>query len=369
MPRRCQEIDSTASRRARPGAWLRAVEWLVGAGVHRRGGATTLVVARELAGRMDYRRGLVLYDLEGTAVRCGVSVATVKRHVRVLRELGALVWRRHGSKRNLRLPGRRYAGTATVYAATIPPAYDAALGHRLDGSGYGARVCGVTEEGRERAVRAARAPERDGVDAPRRREPHSSGAHHDLRTPDTRGRKNDTTRGRASSRSPFQVARDIAVARQVRPLVAWTQREGLRRLAYALRPFIDRGLDARDIAAELHGMAPGWRPARPAAYITAVLTAERERAEAHGAAPRPEEFRRAVAEVRGPGVVVGAEGAAYGIDGLGRADVVRLRSAARTDRALVLVALENLGERDTRRLYTNRLVDDALFHAFRRARG
>ncbi|WP_326768636.1 hypothetical protein OG978_32600 [Streptomyces sp. NBC_01591] len=70
------------------------------------------------------------------------------------------------------------------------------------------------------------------------------------------------------------MARDIAIARQVRPLVGWTQREGLRRLAYALRPLIDRGLEAHDIAAELQGMALGWRPARPAAFITAALEAE-----------------------------------------------------------------------------------------------
>ena len=142
VPRPLQELDATASRRARPGAWLRAVVWLVEAGLHRRAGATTLVVARDLAGRMDYRLGFVLYDLEGTAARCGVSAATVKRHVRVLRELGALVWQRHGTKRNLHLPGRRYAGMATIYASTIPAAYDSAMGHRLEGAGYGARVCG-----------------------------------------------------------------------------------------------------------------------------------------------------------------------------------------------------------------------------------
>lgn len=146
VPRLLQELDATASRSARPRAWLRAVMWLVEAGLHRRAGATTLVVARDLAGRMDYRLGFVLYDLEGTAARCGVSVATVKRHVRVLRELGALVWRRHGTKRNLRLPGRRYAGTATVYAATIPAVYDAAMGHRLEGAGL--RGAGVRGDGR-----------------------------------------------------------------------------------------------------------------------------------------------------------------------------------------------------------------------------
>ncbi|MFE4691559.1 hypothetical protein ACFRH6_16050 [Streptomyces sp. NPDC056749] len=75
------------------------------------------------------------------------------------------------------------------------------------------------------------------------------------------------------------MAHDIEVARQVRPLVGWTRREGLRRLAFALRLLIDRGLGPHDIAAELVGLAVGRRPARPAAYITAALTRDR-RAEA-----------------------------------------------------------------------------------------
>ncbi|ROQ67499.1 hypothetical protein EDD93_1936 [Streptomyces sp. 840.1] len=381
VPRILQELDTTPSRRARPPAWLRAVVWLVEAGLHRRAGATTLAVARDLAGRMDYRLGFVLYDLEGTATRCGVSVATVKRHVRVLRELGALVWRRHGSKRNLHLSGRRYAGTATVYAATIPPVYDSAMGHRLEGAGHEARVCGLTDAGRERAVEAARVDSRPVGNSPVEnrspggRAPHSSGPRHNVRTADVSGRVNYTPRtnhtsrgratpGRATRRSPLRVARDIAVARQVRPLVAWTQHEGLRRLAYALRPLIDRGLDARDIAAELCGLAPGWRPVRPAAWITVALARDREEPVAHGRTDPPGAFRRAVADAGEPWAVVCADGPSYGVEGLTREEVVQLRSAAATDPGLVLAALENLGERDTRRLYTNRLVDEVLLYEF-----
>ncbi|MFI6860138.1 cell wall protein [Streptomyces sp. NPDC050421] len=360
--------------------------WLVEAGLHRRAGTTTLAVARDLAERMDYRLGLVLYDLEGTAARCGVSVATVKRHVRVMRELGALVWQRHGTKRNLRLLGRPYTGTATIYAATIPAVYDSAMGHRLDGAGYEARVCGVTDAGRDRAVRAAQARNRPVNNPPGRdpgsggRAPHSSGAHHDVRDADVSGKLNYTPRRRATPdraprRSPLQIARDITIARRVRPLVGWTQHEGLRRLAYALRPLIDRGLGVRDIAGELCGLAAGWRPARPAAWITAALGRDREAPAGHAGTSPPEAFRRAVADVResyadsaGGGVSVGTEGPSCGIEGLIRADVVQLRSAAATDPGLVLAALENLGERDTRRLYTNRLVDEVLRYEFTGAR-
>lgn len=337
---------------------------------------------------MDYRLGFVLYDLEGTAARCGVSAATVKRHVRVLRELGALVWQRHGTKRNLRLPGRRYAGTATIYAATIPAVYDSAMGHRLEGAGYEARVRGVTDAGRTRAVESAQAKHRPADNSSLaslarrgsgRCAPHSSGPHHDVRKADVSGKLNDTSRrratsGRAPRRSPLQVARDIAIARQVRPLVGWTQHEGLRRLAYALRPLIDRGLDARDIAAELYGLAIGWRPARPAACITAALAGDRVPV-GHVGTRRPEAFSRAVTDVRdrsaesaGSVALVGADDASYGIEGLTRREVVQLRSAAATDPGLVLAALENLGERDARRLYTNRLVDEVLLYEFTGAR-
>lgn len=249
--------------------------WLVEeAGLHPRTGQATLRVARDLAGRMDYISGTVLYDLDGTAARCALSRATVKRHVGYLRELGALVWLRHGSRRNLRLPGRLYAGTATVYAAAIPYVYDQAHGNRIDGKGFRARVVGVpVPPAGTSAV---------GSSGCRVREPQSLGARPRTRTAEAEEKCKDTSRRRArprttsrpgssTPRSPLQVAADIRIAAQVRPHIPWTQSEGLRRLAYALRPLIDQGLDAHDIAAELTAWWLDWRPAQPAAYITAQL--------------------------------------------------------------------------------------------------
>src|SRR5690606_27082992 len=69
VPRTHQEIGTTASRHAQPRAWLRAVRWLVAAGLHPRAGTTTLQVAADLARRMDYTEGTVLYDMLGTARR------------------------------------------------------------------------------------------------------------------------------------------------------------------------------------------------------------------------------------------------------------------------------------------------------------
>lgn len=275
VPGPLQEVSSTTARHAQPRAWLRAVVWLIEeAGLHPQTGQATLCVARDLARRMDYIAGTVLYDLDGTAARCALSRATVKRHVGYLRELGALVWARHGSRRNLRLPGRPYAGTATVYAAAIPYAYDRAHGNRLDGQGFEARVVGVPSPPVHTSVAHS--------SASRVREPQSLGARpcagtakaeEDCKyTPRRRARPRTTSRpGNATPRSPLQVAADIRIAAQVRPHIPWAQSDGLRRLAYALRPLIDQGLDAHEVAAELTSWWLDWRPARPAAYITAQL--------------------------------------------------------------------------------------------------
>ncbi|MHC0432307.1 cell wall protein [Streptomyces sp. O3] len=392
MPRASQEVVTTDARHATPRQWLRAIDWLVGAGLHPRANTTTLAVARDLAGRMDYERGLVLYDLERTAARLGISQATLKRHVRVLRELGALAWHRHGTRRNLHLPGRKYAGTATIYAATIPPVYDAAMGHRLSGHGYEARVVGVTEAGCRDAVETARAAARPAANPPagtsrsRHREPHSPTRHPHARKAEVSGELNDTPRKRAPRRrtrkatpwrSPLQAARDIQIARQVRPLVTWTQREGLRRLAYALRPLIDAGLDVHGIAAELHAWHLTWHPAQPAAYITATL---RHRAKRDAQAPLPAAsvaptttFQDAIAEIvnreardaetSDRTITVSGDGHA-GLEQLSRTEVIDLRSAAAADPGLVLTAIENLGEPQARRLYTNRLVDTVLLREY-----
>ncbi|MCX4902348.1 winged helix-turn-helix domain-containing protein [Streptomyces sp. NBC_00892] len=311
-----QDVLYTASRRSEPRAWLRSVVWLVAAGLHPEAGPSTVVVAEDLAGRMDYRRGIVVYGLKGTARRTGLSPATVKRHVKVLRELGALVWLVYGSKRNLVLPGEPYMATATIYGAVIPPVFDEAMGHRLTGTGYEGRVCGMTEAGRERAVAEATARSearhqsrrrgerhrpsgRHGarvrtvrpVDNPSSQacEPHSLGSYHRSPAVQVESGCKDTSRERASCRKAprpsFKISRNsdgsrrtagqtkrgVGITQQVRPRVPWTQRESLRALEVALRPFTDAGWDWPMITAELHSWMLTWRPARPAAYIRARL--------------------------------------------------------------------------------------------------
>ncbi|GGU62000.1 cell wall protein [Streptomyces lavendofoliae] len=295
-----QEVAHTASRRTGPRRWLRSVEWLVAAGLHPKANATTLRIAEDLAGRMDYDTGHARYCLDEMVARLGVNRATIKRHIAFLRELGALAWVQHGTRANIRraLGMKGYAGTATVYAAVIPAVYDHAMGHRIVGSGYTARIVidqrgqapalvdnlPVDNEGSTRcAPPSLTCDEEEGklkVEGGRNYTPRTARRN----SPTIPQQKTSSSEGTAARRSPLQVARDIRIARQVRPLVNWTQREGLRRLAYALRPLIDRGLDAMQIADELAGMCLGWRPKQPANFLRATLAKDAAHLEAQAAA-------------------------------------------------------------------------------------
>ncbi|MGW2725547.1 cell wall protein [Streptomyces sp. NPDC001492] len=303
-----QEVAHTASRWSAPRKWLAAVRWLIGAGLHPRANATTQRVADDLAARMDYSTGHVRYCEAEMVTRTGISRANLYRHVGYLRELGALAYVQHGSRKNVRaaMGLKGYAATATEYAAVIPAAYDDAMGHRIVGAGYSARIVIDMRD----CKTSPKAAPKDPVDTPGNPAVDNSGSS-GLETPSLTwveedgklkmvGGSNYTSRKTASrdrasipqqrsnssngssksGRHALQVAQDIRIAAQVRPLVNWTQRVPLRPLAYCLRPLIDRGLDAYGIAAYLNGLCTGerWRPKRPAAYIRAVL-ADRQQAD------------------------------------------------------------------------------------------
>lgn len=374
--RAAQDVLTTASRRAQPRAWTQAVTWLVACGLHPKANTTTLEVAKDLAARMDYRRGVVLYDLDGTVVRTKQSRATVKRHVGYLRELGALVWLIHGSKRNLRLPGRKYTATATVYAAVIPPCYDQAMGHRIAGHGYESRKIGVTEQGRVRAIASARsaAPRTTGPRVAKGREPHSRVPHHHGPATEVSGKpkatlpraRNITPRrsilGRQVTALSFQMADRFA--RKLRPLHDWTQRMTISELSWVL---VDRVLDGYDefqIDRWLRENAPAvifgpkWRPASPHRYLAARLFTEhrveqtdRERAAEQDAAVEPM-ANAAWRELCAERTAAAAE-----------AHVTRTvqdrreaRLAAQWDIGLVIDHLQEQGEDDALDLYGTRLT-------------
>lgn len=385
VPEAEQDVITTLSRRAQPRAWLKTVTWLVEAGAHPKALATTtLSVAVDLAERMDFERGIVLYDLEGTARRVGVSRATVKRHVKILREVGALVWLQHGSRRNLRLPGRRYTATATVYGATIPPVYDHAHGHRLSGHGYTARHIGFTPAGRERAIAAAKA-----ASARTRREPPSRTPQPHAPQADLSGTSTTTRTARAKNAKPKRkslLGRTVTaavyraadrLARALRPLHPWLQRSRIAQLSWVLADKAAEGASLQQVNAWLHEInpvhhyGPAWRPAQAHTYVAAQLlrddaqareTAQRIADEA-SATPPTAEFHQALQTMRQHTAPTEEFAEIATVDDLDASLLQQMRADAwwrfkhYGDTDLVLTAVEGLGTTAAARLYTRQLVD------------
>ncbi|MBO8194635.1 hypothetical protein ITI46_23700 [Streptomyces oryzae] len=348
---------------------------------------TALRIARDLARRMDYKRGIVLYDLKGTAERLNMSVSNVKRHVSYLRDLGLLVWLEHGSKRNLHLPGRKYTATATIYGAVIPPAYDMAKGHRLRGEGYEATVVGVTERGREIAVaqavrNAERKPGRvSGA-------PPSRGTHPNVPTAKMSGKKKTTrgTRARAgkSPRRSILGRRVTAglyqaadrVARWLRPRHNWTQRARISELSWVLVDKIAEGCSEQQISHWLDikfalSVKGDWRPAQPHRFIAKCLLSDFEhqqreaqlQADLERATPPNDAFLDAVRQIEEQRAAAGEEMLPFeglsDLDHETQASMVRDAWAAYQmdgDPSLVTAAYEFLGPETATALYGEELV-------------
>lgn len=280
-----QEAAHTRSRRSGPRRWLRAVEWLVSGGHHPRASATTLAVARDLAARMDYDSGHVRYRLDVTQARSGCSRATVARHIAYLRELGALAWVRHGSRSNVRrekgLDG--YAGTATVYAAVIPPVFDAAMGHRVVGSGYEARVV-VDQRDRRRETPSLTFVQEEGklkvvggstTTAKRLRKNSPA--------PRSKRRKRTTVLGAVVTAAGMRLGDRLA--RAIRHRVPWTRRSGHDEMRWVCADMGEQGWTEEQAvrfvaeAGSLRGAGVLWHPERPHRMVAAELRVWRQQQE------------------------------------------------------------------------------------------
>ncbi|MDH6523467.1 hypothetical protein M2163_000028 [Streptomyces sp. SAI-135] len=284
----------------------------MGEGVHARASATTLLVAQDLATRMDFDTGEVRYCLKDMVGRLGLSRATVSRHVAYLREMGSLAWVERGSRTNVRrasgLDG--YARTSTVYGAVIPPAYDRALGHTVVGSGYTARIVVDRRDQVQDPVRAREAVDNSPVDKHRSGQDEtpslmvlkkvdqcqvaggkdsSTARARPARATSRRKKRTLTILGYRITSERIDRARRLAV--HVRPLVNWTQGATHDQLSWVLLDLVAKNwfdtqilMWLRDLGQEL-GMAR-WRPRFPHRVIAAALhrldRAETERQTAQG---------------------------------------------------------------------------------------
>jgi hypothetical protein len=295
---RQQWVTSTSSRRVRcPEDFLKAVHFMVGSGYCPGAGKTTIRVAEDIAARMPGSKdGTVAYCLDSMVKRLGLSRSCIAQHVGYLRALGLLVWLERGSARRNALrtrhgdgfgPGVGFKRTATIYAPVAPPVWDQAHGRRIDGDGYGARVVGVTADGRVLAVAEAQAKQA------KRSTPkpvdNSGSWTPSVQVPKPRttarvgGGKKDTARKRAGAEktphqpknptgwSPQQAAGAMWQARQVQLHTWWTQGSCVRRLAYALRPLFVAGWSWEETARELARWNVQRRPRNVGAYLSAEL--------------------------------------------------------------------------------------------------
>ncbi|MFE9007397.1 hypothetical protein ACFYOY_35655 [Streptomyces sp. NPDC007875] len=270
-------------------------------------------------------RGHFPLSAEATARELGLKKRAVMYHARYLRELGLIAYVEHGSKTNaLRTrrgnawqPADGYRGTATLFAAVAPRVWDDAQGRRIAGTGYTARIIGVTEAGRIRAVEEVRRKAARRQPRPR----HASCTPSVVVPQDHRqvkvvGGKKNTSRQRATcpktshptttSRipvSPTECARGIALTERLQGEVWWLRRGCPRRLAYALRPLIAAGWTWQGLAAELLTWGvPGYLR-DPAAYVRHELARRQRLGKLAGAAtpdvPVDDDGTRHAAMLRG----------------------------------------------------------------------
>jgi hypothetical protein len=292
-----QEISGTASRWSAPRAWRRALEQALVAVLVPGATPVTLAIVNDLAKRMDYSTGHVAYDLEGIAARCGVTTSTVKRHLAALRRAGWIAWAEHGSLRNalrrLAPIPRGYAKTATVYAATIPAAYDRAAGNVVVGTGYEAQLRtpgpGLTPVDNASPVDN----QASNQDAKRSSAPPSLEVVREDCYPQVEVEgKATATRERPVSPKKSILGQDVPgwafqtatrIAKWVRPLLTWAQRASVGQLSWVLVDLVIKGWTEEDIRSWCYQVGrtesdgQWWRPNKPHLYLAAQLLTDASR--------------------------------------------------------------------------------------------
>lgn len=417
----CQWLSTTTGRIASDGhTWMTAIHWAAdpktGYKPTRTHGprgmnATTLLIAQECANLTECRPGIAYL-----ARKLKISERTVEYHLGMLREAGLLVYRTKG--------GRVAHGRdeASVYERVVPLAFDEAHGIRTTGEGVHRRPVGAADTARKALGKLARKAARK-VRRPRRRTPltgqgrctlmeggstGSSSAGGSIPPSETKLASGDSShptpkKATSSPRTLNRVGRRHQLARQLIDNVPWLSRASAPRIAWIARHCADAGWEWQEVqaAAEEAGPIDTMDSRRPSGllayrlkgahqlYASAnarhlMLTAWedsrlRERIRHQGwdgpAAAVPEQHTDTAAAAldtiqaaRQTQVVSAADLADAtehhqgdtNIEALSRAEVLEHRQYAAQDPTYVRNLLEALGNRDARRLLTNRLVDQAL---------
>ncbi|MER5277718.1 helix-turn-helix domain-containing protein [Streptomyces sp. NPDC002809] len=413
-----QWVSTTTGRIAPdPYSWMQSVHWVGGSGLYTpsrsygpKWGPTTVLIAQELSALTECRPGV-----EYLARKLKLSRRTVQYHLDMLREAGLLVYRSKGT----RLTG--HIRQASVYERVIPAAFDEALGIRTvqrdeTAPAYTRVPVGIAEEGRKLIGKLAKKAARKV----RRRRSRTRVSGRGRCTPMQVGTSALSSTGASTSPSETKLAsgsdihptqkkahrgpqklnrvgRRYQLAQELITNVPWLAAASAPRISWIARHCADAGWTWREVqaAAEEHNPidpADARRPsgllahrlkgvhrlyAAPASRALMVTAWEDSRAQEHFRhscydQPAPvtvptrhtadQAMRTIHAVLSQPSTedVTLHAGGSIDITALTREEVLQHRANALNDPGYIEGMLVILGDRDTRRLLTNRLVDQAL---------
>lgn len=413
----CQWLTTTTGRIALDGhSWMTAVHWAADPKTQRytatrthgprRMNATTLVIAQECANLKTCRPGIAYL-----ARKADCSERTVEYHLDMLREAGLLAYQSKG--------GRVAQGQdeASVYERVIPLAFDEHHGIRTVGEGVQRRPVGAAETARKALGKLAKKAARK-VRRPRRRTPISGEARCTLMKGGTSSAfpaassipPSETELASGSSTHPTpkkthggpqklnKVGRRHQLARELITNVPWLSRASAPRISWIARHCADAGWTWQEVQAAAEeggpiGAADAHRPSGLLAHrikgahrLYASATArqlmftawEDSRTREHirhqgwdtpvAVIPGQQTDTAAAAMAHIRNVLEGTtaehitehEAGTVDIEALTRDEVLEHRALAAADPEYVTGMLATLGNHDTRRLLTHRLVDQAL---------
>lgn len=394
-------------------SWMQAVHWVAESGLYTpsrthgpKWGATTIAVAREIAALKECRPGVAYL-----ARKLKLAERTVQYHLGMLREAGLLVYRSKGT----RVSG--VGSQASVFERTIPAEFDDALGIRTAGEGATRRPVGIAEQSRKligklakkAARKARRRPSRTRVSGRGRCTPMEGGstgtssADRTYSPPESKLASGaaESHPGKQSKRGPKKlnkIGRRYQLARELIGLVPWLRSASVPRIAWITQHVADAGWTALEVQA----IAEQERPIladevrRPSGLLADRLsnlhllytTPERRRTavvawqesriqekarhadtagfDSFGTGPKSPAARRAVdaafTAIRDRLIAESepVDCTPLAMEDLSADEITAMRVDAMADPGLIFAALDLLGEQDTRRLYTHRLVDQTL---------
>lgn len=421
VPPTHQWIHTTTGRTTTdPHSWMTAVHWVsdqAAKGHYRptakgspKWGPTTLAVAQEIAALKECRPGV-----DYLARKLKVSVRTIKYHLGMLRETGLLVYRSKGT----RIAG--VGGRASEFERTIPLAFDTAMGIRTVGEGATRRAVGAAQETRAALGKLAKKAARK-VRRTRRRTPVSAGTRCTPMEGGTSSSssaagtyspsESKLASGQASSPTPKsskrrprtlnEVGRRYQFGKEAVATIPWLHGASVPRVSWVLKDFSDAGWTVREVQAVAESIPmPAHGVRRPSgmladrlrgkAGMTATMRAgyvtmwEESRAAAKDrhtdfsdvtvTGPKSLAARRewgnaleAINARLNPTPALAADdcheihaGANSSLEDLDAELIATCRDEARADLTVITQAINaGLPELDARRLYTHRLVDQAL---------